>query len=89
MKKTTPKKRKRYSVFFENNQESVKEKIEIYRDLIKIEGLYSIGPNWTGIPISPQTLIEMALIIAIEKLRKENETDFEERYTPKEQKSKR
>ena len=89
MKKTTPKKRKRYSVFFENNQESVKEKIKVFREVVKITKFYDIGQDCTGIQISPQTLIEMALIIAIEKLRKENETDFEERYTPREQKSKR
>ena len=89
MKKTTPKKRKRYSVFFENNQESVKEKIKVFREVVKITKFYDIGQDCTGITISPQTLIEMALIIAIEKLRKENDTDFAERYTPKEQKSKR
>lgn len=50
------KKRKRYSVFFERNQESIKELLETYKKLLQAPA-----------QCSPQMLIEMALYSAIVK----------------------
>ncbi len=74
-------KRKRYSVFFENNQESVKEKIEIYKALIKKSRIHTFN-NSINFTISTQQLIEMALVFAIEKLKKENNEENVQKRKP-------
>lgn len=77
MKINKPKKRKRYSVFFEFNQDSVQAKIQELRKIIADNntgtGIIANanrqmwGPN--GENLSPQVLIETALICAITTLQ--------------------